>query len=61
MIDPKEKITTYNPEKLKWIITELQQRDYLADMIIKYAKLKQPIPMKLINEYNELVKVEVAE
>lgn len=61
MIDPLEKITTYEPGTLKKMIIDLQRTRYLADLIIRYADDKKPIPIKLVNEYNELTKAEVDE
>lgn len=61
MKDPLEKITTYEPGAMKRLINDLQRSRELADLIIRYADARKPIPIKLINEYNELTKVEVDE
>ena len=46
---------------MKLFITDLQRIRELGDLIIRYADARKPIPIKLINEYNELTKVEVDE
>lgn len=61
MIDPTEKITTYEPGTMKQMIIDLQRSRELGDLIIRYAEARQPIPIKLINEYNELTRVEVVD